>query len=155
MYGISTGTTILRMLIKLALLVFTLLVMAACRPFSGVSPSSTSRNEVEIDITSGLPSPSWTLTQLQSEDLEEMLSDLPPTDTASFFDGMGYRGFVITMRAPDRLIRVQQGFVQVEANQTVQAFLDPDYQLERWLVKASQPHIEPQLYSLLADGLER
>ncbi|MBE2222458.1 MAG: hypothetical protein IAF02_13000 [Anaerolineae bacterium] len=104
-------------------------------------------------MTSGVPAPNWMLGASEIETLTQLLNDLPATDAPSLFDGLGYRGFVITLTAPERLIRVQDGYVVVEQNGSQKAYVDTDNQIETWLLTASKPHIEPQLYVFLEESI--
>ena len=134
------------------LCIFLLIPLLACHS-DEVTPMPVSRAQVEIDITSGLPSPKWELASSEVELLEQALNDLTPEDFTSFFDGLGYRGFVITMTSPQRDIRVQNGHVLVEQGGTRQTYADTDKRLEKWLLSVSKPHVEPQLYSLLEEEI--
>jgi hypothetical protein len=128
--------------------------MSACNS-PEVTQSPTSRAQVEIDITSGLPPPNWELAPSEVEELEQTLSTLPPENVTSFFDGLGYRGFVITMTSPQRVIRVQDGHVLVEQGGTHQTYADTDQLLEKWLLSLSKPHIEPRLYTSLEETIRK
>ncbi len=140
----------MRWLIK-PLLLTLLLTASSCHTASGytMTPKPPRQTQVSVDITSGLPPPSWRLAQAEIENLEQLLDTLAPVTSAPLFEGLGYRGFVITSAAPQRLIRVQGGYVQIEENGAQQTFADTDKRLEQWLVGMSQPHVEPQLYSFL------
>ena len=74
---------------------------------------------IELDVFSGRPNPSWELTTSESGELLKQLSPLPEADKnkAEFFDGLGYRGFVITVQPADNagssptIFRVFKGFI--------------------------------------------
>lgn len=56
---------------------------------------------VMLDVFSGRPSPSWSLTAAQTEALTRLLDSLPTdegTDGATQAPGLGYRGFTIQGR---------------------------------------------------------
>lgn len=150
----------MRTLNDLALWIFLLLLLllvSACSPIRDMAsiPINPNEVEVEIDITSGMPAPKWLLNPEEVKAAEQALSALPPTDSASFFDGLGYRGFVIQFKSPDRFVRVQNGYVLIEENGLQKTYVDTDNQLEQWLLDASKPHIEPELYSFLEEGIGR
>jgi hypothetical protein len=132
-----------------------LLLVSACSPTRDMTSVPINPNEVEIDITSGMPAPKWSLNPEEVKALEQALSALTPTDSASFFDGLGYRGFVIQFKSPSRFVRVQNGYVLIEENGLQKTYVDADNQLELWLLDASKPHIEPELYSFLEEGIGR
>lgn len=74
---------------------------------------------IELDVFSGRPNPSWELNPSESGELLKQLSPLPETDKnkAAFYDGLGYRGFIISVTGADKgislpaTIRVYKGFV--------------------------------------------
>lgn len=74
---------------------------------------------VELDVFSGRPNPSWELNASESGELLKQLSPLPEEDKnkAEFFDGLGYRGFVISVRdelkpsSQPVIYRVYKGFI--------------------------------------------
>jgi len=58
---------------------------------------------IELDVFSGRPNPSWELNSSESGELLKELSPLPEADKnkAEFYDGLGYRGFVITVQSTE------------------------------------------------------
>lgn len=132
-----------------------LLFVSACSPTHDMTfvPINPNEVEVEIDVTSGVPSPKWLLNPEEVKAIEQALSALIPTESASFFDGLGYRGFVIQFKSPDRSVRVQNGYVLIEEKGLQKTYIDSNNQLEQWLLDASKPHIEPELYSFLEGGI--
>ena len=74
---------------------------------------------IELDVFSGRPNPSWELSPSESGELYQQLSPLPETDKnkSVFNDGLGYRGFVISVSGADAAtslpstIRVYKRFV--------------------------------------------
>jgi hypothetical protein len=116
-------------------------------------PSPSEQAQVEIDITSGLPSPKWELAPPEIEVLEQTLLALPAASPTPFFDGLGYRGFVITISSPERRIRVQDGHVLVEEAGVAATFVDSNNQLEKWLLSLSKSHVEPQLFAYLEEAI--
>ena len=73
---------------------------------------------IELDVFSGRPNPSWELSPSESGELIKELSPLPEADKnkAEFFDGLGYRGFVISVHGADTtaspvIYRVYKGFI--------------------------------------------
>jgi hypothetical protein len=79
---------------------------------------------VVLDVFSGRPNPSWELGTDESEDLFKQLSGLPyaDTDKAGFSDGLGYRGFIITVTNTDSAsassvtYRVYKGFILLDGH---------------------------------------
>jgi hypothetical protein len=129
-----------------------LIFLLACHK-DEMASTPVSSAQIEIDITSGVPSPKWELAPSEVAELEQALDNLSPEEFSSFFDGLGYRGFVIRLTSPPRFIRVQNGYVLVEQGGVETTYVDSENQLEKWLLSISKPHIEPQLYSLLEENI--
>jgi hypothetical protein len=85
---------------KTALLFF---VFCGCMACSSNKVKQQMKVSIELDVFSGRPNPSWELNPSESGELLKQLSLLPEADKnkAEFFDGLGYRGFVITVQAAD------------------------------------------------------
>jgi hypothetical protein len=97
---------------------------------------------VELDVYSGRPNPTWTLTAEEITTLAARLNGLPLSDSPPPESGLGYRGFLITN--PERAgglpprIRVAGGVVMVERDGPLQIYQDA-HGIERWLLRqASQ-----------------
>jgi hypothetical protein len=122
---------------------------------ASVAPTPVAANQSAralIDITSGLPSPEWSLTAVEAETFSQQIAALPPVDAPALFDGLGYRGFLIFIGS--QTVRVQSGYVVVEdGNHGTKSYRDVDNQLEKWLLTSAQPHIAPELYDLLEEGI--
>jgi len=77
---------------------------------------------IEMDVFSGRPNPSWELSPSESGELLKELSPLPEADKnkVEFFDGLGYRGFIISVQDADKatglsdIYRVYKGFILVK-----------------------------------------
>lgn len=52
---------------------------------------------VELDVFNGRPNPTWTLKTEESVKPINMLKSLPPVDNTPTEDGLGYRGFVLSI----------------------------------------------------------
>ncbi len=98
---------------------------------------------VELDVFSGRPNPTWTLSPEETAALAALLKDLPRSDTPAGEGGLGYRGFIISNpgRAaglPAR-IRVGGGVVTMEENGRLQ-FYRETHGIERWLLQQASEH---------------
>jgi hypothetical protein len=115
-----------------------------------VAPKRSAR--ALIDVTSGLPSPEWSLTAAETEMLIQQIAALPPIDAPALFDGLGYRGFLIFLGS--QTVRVQSGYVVAEdGNNVIKSYRDVDNQLEKWLLNSARPHIAPEFYDFLEEGI--
>jgi hypothetical protein len=101
---------------KTAILFF---VISSCIACSSNKTNQQMKVSIELDVFSGRPNPSWELNPSESGELLKELSPLPETDKikAEFNDGLGYRGFVISVNDADKanvkpeIYRVYKGFI--------------------------------------------
>jgi hypothetical protein len=109
------------------------------------------QTEVELDIFSGMPNPTWVLATAQAETLARRVAELPRTAASELSGKLGYRGLVvkITRGTKTRLVRVQSGSVHiVEGDTTIQA-RDEGRALERWLIGTGRPHIREDIIKIV------
>lgn len=101
------------------------------------------RAEVELDIFSGMPNPSWTLTKAEAEVLIERIGALSPTSAREFPGHLGYRGFIVHLNLGGRetVLRIQDGAVQVSEAASQRYVADQGRALERWLFCTGRPYI--------------
>ncbi|GAC1658875.1 MAG: hypothetical protein NVS4B13_02560 [Candidatus Elarobacter sp.] len=106
--------------------------------------------EVELDIFSGLPNPTWLLTNAQADGFVKQLSALPPTSAKEPSGNLGYRGFVVhvTQAADTQVARIQKGTVYLPRGGAYVCASDEDRKLERWLLETGRPHLEDEIFHL-------
>jgi hypothetical protein len=107
--------------------------------------------EVELDIFSGMPNPTWILTNVEADSFMKQLDALPPTSARELSGNLGYRGFIVqcTQAADTQLIRIQAGTVHISKGTTDVYAYDKDRQLERWLLNTGKPHLKPELFQIV------
>ncbi len=93
--------------------------------------------EVELDVFSGRPNPSWSLSPAEEEELLHRLSGLPPTDSVPNPPDLGFRGFRIV--EPRREIRVVGGTVTISDEAGTRVLADTGG-MERWLAARARDH---------------
>lgn len=101
---------------KTALLFFLFSIIAAC---SSNKAKQQMKVSVELDVFSGRPNPTWEPGPSESGELLKQLSLLPEADKnkAMFNDGLGYRGFIVSVldesrpSSPPVIYRIYKGFV--------------------------------------------
>lgn len=108
------------------------------------------RCEVELDIFSGMPNPTWILTDTEADGFLKQLAALPPTSARELSGNLGYRGFIVQCRQADntQLIRVQNGAVHISKGVTNVYAYDEDRELERWLLNTGRPHLKGELFQI-------
>jgi hypothetical protein len=106
--------------------------------------------QVEADVFSGRPNPRWTLDADAAGELTERLAGLPAAPLAEPFDGLGYRGLVVTAPPGEcGEVRVHGGRVRAECGGESRAWADAARALERWLLATGEGRLEPATLELL------
>lgn len=107
--------------------------------------------EVELDIFSGMPNPTWVLTTAEAETLVRRLAALPRTSASALSGRLGYRGLVVNLKegAETQLIRVQSGNVQIARGETIVNARDDGRELERWLIETGRPQLPENVIEIV------
>ena len=109
------------------------------------------RCEVELDIFSGMPNPTWVLTDAETDGFVNQLAALAPTSAAELSGNLGYRGFIVqvTQVTGTQLIRIQTGLVHISTDATNVYVSDEDRKLERWLLNTGKPHLKDEIIQVV------
>jgi hypothetical protein len=109
------------------------------------------RAEVELDIFSGMPNPTWALAEADADSLARRLAALPPPAPSEPSGRLGYRGLVVrtTDATGTRLVRVQSGSVHVANGETAVHLRDEGRELERWLIDTGRPQLPPNVIEIV------
>jgi hypothetical protein len=87
--------------------------------------------EVELDVFSGMPNPTWSLSGADAAIFAEKLDVLLPAAPREQENPLGYRGLVVDTGA--EVVRVHRGIARITRGDSVVALEDPGRSLERWL----------------------
>jgi hypothetical protein len=111
--------------------------------------------DVELDIYSGRPNPSWALSPQDADSFDSKLAALPSAQPSTLADPLGYRGFIVRARHGDDETRtaVQQGHVQSTRGQTTTFRGDPGRALERWLLDTGRATLPPDVVQAVENAL--
>ena len=76
--------------------------------------------EVELDIFSGVPNPTWSLTDAEADSFMRQLAPLPRTAPRQLSGKLGYRGFIVqcTQGTDAWLVRLHNGIVHISQGTT-------------------------------------
>jgi hypothetical protein len=109
------------------------------------------RTEVELDIFSGMPNPTWVLTTAEAESLARRLAALPRISARELSARLGYRGLVVkaTNGAETRMIWVQSGCVHIAEGDTTIHARDEGRELERWLIETGRPQLTENVLEIV------
>jgi hypothetical protein len=108
------------------------------------------RCEVQLDIFSGMPNPTWILTNAEADSFEKQLAALPRTPARELSGKLGYRGFIVqcTQANNVQLIRIQNGAIHISKGATNVYVSDKDRELERWLLNTGRPHLKNEIFQI-------
>jgi hypothetical protein len=120
----------------------------------GGSESMPPRCEVELDIFSGMPNPTWTLTNDEADSFVKQLDALRRASARELSGNLGYRGFIVQCKqgANTQLIRIQNGTVHMTKGGMNVYVYDEDRELERWLLNTGRPHLKNGLFQVAEHG---
>jgi hypothetical protein len=108
--------------------------------------------QVELDIFSGRPNPTWVLDQIQCQVFLTLLGALPRTQSLPPEPpGLGYRGFVVSQipSRPGGLLRAFQGYVKAGSGRSSSVLRDEERKLEHWLLESGKGHLEERVYQVV------
>ena len=113
------------------------------------------RYGVELEIFSGMPNPSWVLTNGEADSFVKQLAALSQTSARQLSSNLGYRGFVVQCAHGDntQLISVQNCIVHISKLVTNVYAYDENRKLERWLLNTGRPHLKDELFQIAARAL--
>jgi hypothetical protein len=115
------------------------------------SPSTT----VSLGLYSGLPDPSWELSDEEAAALTALLESLPRVDGSAPSGGLGYHGFTIerlTSEGMPRLLVAFEGTVSDPASSHLSYLDDPERSVERFLLESGRDQLSA--VEIMAPGLD-
>jgi len=134
-----------------------LLMQATCTADTGQTTTPTGTSRVELDAFSGRPNPAWELSAADTATLTGMIGSLQPSPAVDLPTPLGYRGFLVTLGEPGsgsvERMRAYQGIVEYRGREA-RYYVDPEKQVERWLLTTGQTYIDRQLYNSLLVEIE-
>jgi hypothetical protein len=140
------------------LLVTCVLLASACtaartpaKAITGGNESMPARVEVELDIFSGMPNPTWVLTDAETDSFLKRLAAAPPGPATELSGNLGYRGYIVqvTQGTETHLIHVQAATVHISKGATKVYAKDVNRELERWLLNTGKPHLKNEIFQLV------
>ena len=109
------------------------------------------RIEIDLDIFSGMPNPTWVLTNAEADNFVKTLASISRTSATELSGNLGYRGFIVqvTQGANTQLIHIQAGIVHISLGATNVYANDVDRELERWLLNTGKPHLNDEVFQIV------
>ena len=116
-------------------------------------------SNVELDVFSGVPNPTWKLSESEAASLAQLLTHLEATQSpGQRFDGLGYRGFIVHLVAPQSLaiskMHIFGSTVEIATGVETSFYQDPQRQVERWLLETGKPYFSDELYKELSNEIQ-
>ena len=115
------------------------------------SPTTT----VSLGLYSGLPDPSWALSDEESTALTALLESLPRVDGSAPSGGLGYHGFTIERLTPEgkpRLLVAFEGTVSDPLSSHLSYLDDPGRSVERFLLESGRDQLSA--VEIMSPGLD-
>jgi hypothetical protein len=105
------------------------------------------RCEVELDIFSGEPNPTWALSDAETDSFAKQLAALRQTAPRQLSGRLGYRGFIVQCTEGTGVwsVHLQDGVAHISRGTPSYAD-DQQRRLERWLLNTGKPHLRPDLF---------
>jgi hypothetical protein len=116
------------------------------------------RDRVEpgrLGLYSGLPDPSWELSDEEATDLSTLLESLPRVDGSAPSGGLGYHGFTIERLTPEgmpRLLVAFEGTVSDPLSSRLAYLDDSERSVERFLLDSGRDQLSA--VEVMAPGLD-
>lgn len=115
------------------------------------------RIDVELDIFSGNPNPTWTLSDADADVFLQKLAGLPKAARAELSTNLGYRGMIVhvTDGPESSVVDIQSGTVRISRAASSVYFADPNRNLERWLLAAGKGSLTSDVYQIVEAELAK
>jgi hypothetical protein len=112
--------------------------------------------EVEIDIFSGMPNPTWTLSEADAAVFLSKLSGLQETAARPRSTKLGYRGLVVRIsQQADREVYIQNGVIELSDQTSLTFFLDRERSLERWSIETGKKFLSHEVLEAIEKDLRK
>lgn len=141
-------------------ILFVFLAVANCGAVDSIFGQQTSKiikARVTLNIFSGRPNPTWTLSTKNANQLVTKISELPKSNSTSSIDGLGYNGFQIEFThsaSRKSSITSNKGLVVYNVNGTNYYFTDSQRLVEKFLLESGKSTLNSQLYQTVKAEIE-
>jgi hypothetical protein len=106
--------------------------------------------QVELDVYSGMPNPTWTLTDAECLAFREQLAGLPRMEAGNLRGTLGYRGLIVQLHpgTNSEFVRVSGGMIEITRGVEKRYAVDAARKVERWLLDTGRPSLPGDLFEL-------
>jgi hypothetical protein len=112
-------------------------------------PAPPDAATVEVDLFSGRPNPTWSLTPEEVAHLVGSVDELAPAAAREAPGWLGYRGLRFRLFSQGREIASAESFDEHLSRLDaagIRHLADPGRKVERWLLGTGEGRIEPEIY---------
>lgn len=142
------------------IIVLICLSMGSCKTMSSSSPDNSKLSaapprsaEVEADLFSGRPNPNWELSGTLSGHLISYAAQLPDIERQEMFDGLGYRGFLVSFdqaKEDESIVwRVKGAVLEIKQAGTTVYKRDESRSIESRLLESGMPYLDDPIFQRL------
>lgn len=125
-----------------------------------VKDTSNEIFNVTLDVFSGRPNPTWTLTKEQAILFLNNISQIKPTNEniQNYPEKiLGYRGFIVDEKGDKDLtskrFEIYNGAIKVLSNSSSYLLKDKDFQIEDWLLQTAYNHIDKDTFNFVKEDI--
>lgn len=125
-----------------------------------VKDASNEIFNVTLDVFSGRPNPTWTLTKEQAILFLNNISQIKPTNEniQNYPEKiLGYRGFIVDQITnkdlPLKRFEIYNGAIKVLSNSSSYLLKDKDFQIEKWLLQTAYNHIDKDTFNFVKEDI--
>jgi hypothetical protein len=134
--------------------IITILVFFSSQP--GDKQSKASRMQIELDVFSGRPNPTWALSDQEGKEFLAKFKALTASDSHKpHYDGLGYRGFKVTEFQDYDKVTVLEGIVEARRGEKTYRWRDQEKTLEKYLLKLAKDHVDEGIYKVVESSIDK
>ena len=112
--------------------------------------------QIELDVFSGRPNPTWSLNDEQARKYLARFKALKISESKRVpYDGLGYRGFKVTGFQEYDEVTIGDEIVEASYGRKRYQWFDEGRNLEKYLVKTAKGHIDEDLYRVIDSAIEK
>lgn len=104
---------------------------------------------ITLDVFSGRPNPTWSLSEPMTAEFLRRLHALEPAKVdAPEFDDLGYRAVIAEFQDQTKgttVVKASRGFVKLNQDGQQSRYTDVNRQFELWLVNTGASHVAPDV----------
>jgi hypothetical protein len=140
----------------LYIMFYKLILVLLFSPPLGDQQSKGGRMQIELDVFSGRPNPTWALNDEEAKEFLSKFKLLTVSDSDKpLYDGLGYRGFKATGFQDYDAVRVWNGIVEATRGEKTSRWNDRGKSLEKYLLRIAKDHIDEGIYKVVESAIDK